>query len=226
VSVSEDKVNDWAHFIARSCAEGEALVKVMSLPENREFLSCQRKALMLLRRGNLEDGFELLIDSGGYLDLISGVLSHILNRHHLPVLAYYCYCKEDFGRAENLLDRALEHTRRAIDGQRFLLPLAESAIEFQTQRVRIAREERKWEEMRRRLDVLEGELRDQIPLFTLDDGTIIKVRELKSYYERLDLSDDERGRLVYILDDTYRSRTAERIRDKMFCLPGFVIGYP
>jgi hypothetical protein len=218
--------NNWTYFIARSCPEGQALVKSISEADHAQFLNHQKCALMLLRKGRLESGLELLLRDVLLLNSVEGVISHILHRYHLPVLAYYHYCKEEFDRADDLLDLALEHAQQAIDEQRFLLPMAESAIEFEMQRVRIARGRRRWVEMRDRLDMFEAEMSGKLPLCVLGDGVVISIINLKDYYESLALSQEEREKLAYILDDSYRSRTVRNIRDTMYCLPGFVIGYP
>lgn len=187
------------------------------------------QALKLLHERRLNEGLSVLEEVQLRIDENQNLrpsLLCVVQRYRHPVLAYFHYCREEFDLAEEYLHRAQESVGAAIGHERFLVPLADICLDFGYQRARIARNQRIWRKMRRRLDEVEAMLEGRFPFCTLPGGTAILLDDLLRFYAGIPLTQEERDSLADLLDPEVRSRTFHRMRAAIFVLPDFVISYP
>jgi hypothetical protein len=150
----------------------------------------------------------------------------VLERWVFGVEAYYCYCIDDFDRAELYLDLARRGVTSAVGALSFLLPLAEHCIDFELASARCARQRRRWEMMRRHIEVARDMMTNGRPLCVLDNGYPIYARSVQQFYLSFDLSEEEQRAAEPLIDDSARLRAFERSVRAIYLLPGFVIPDP
>jgi hypothetical protein len=197
-------------------------------PEVRAVESCADEALALLRRRRLTEGHEKLRQMEDLLGSLAACLSirRVLQRWYFGVLAYYQYATDNFAAAGESLRRAEEAVTEALSIERILLPLANHCQEFRLHHVRIARNQRRWQEMRHHIEVALAMAEERLPLCILADGARIGFSEIVAFYDSVpDFTDEEREVLSGLLDPVVRRRVFHRFVAEIYALPGFVIPY-
>lgn len=187
-------------------------------------------ALVALRGRDLEVGRQLLDGAQGILlyeaPSAPDPIRWVLERWVFGVEAYYFYCINDFDGAELCLDRARRGVTSAVGALSFLLPLAEHYTDFELASARCARQQRRWEMMRRHIEVTRDMMTNRRPLCVLDDGSPIYARSVQQFYMSFDLSEEEQRAAEPLIDDCARLRAFERSVRAIYLLPGFVIPDP
>lgn len=218
---------NWAYFVARRDEEGERWAERYSRPEHTEMMSDNMAALNLMRRNQLEAGYRKLDEVRSRLmDLEQETpdVFHVLGRWYYGALAYYHYCRDDFIRAEEALDLAHEEVRQAIEFRRFLMPFAQHCYDFSVQRIRIVRNQRRWSEMWRLIEIARQAGSGERPYCVLSDGTDINLSTVQEFYSALKPFDQkEQDALRIVFDANLRVRALRRSLAEVFALPGFVI---
>jgi hypothetical protein len=219
-----------AYFIARRGGEGERWVEEYTRPEHVELMARANRALQALRARRMREGrrdlkvVERLFRRAGSTTARS--VHHILGRWYYGLLAYDFYCAEDFPGAESALDQGHEEVRQAIEIERFLLPYAMECYDFWLQRIRIARNQRRWPEVWRRIEITRQIATGERPCCVLSDGTAVGVLAVQEFYECFEaLTDMERRALRRVLEAESRSRHFRSILSEVYSPPGFVIPY-
>jgi hypothetical protein len=222
---------DWSHFVARSGDEGRRWVEQYRRPELVQLARWSSESLRLLRRRNLEAGREVLERIDARLQTMNGSappsVARVLERWYYSVLAYHRYCVEDFDGAEHALGQAHEAVRAGIEMHRFLLPLATHCSDFAIQRARVARNRRRWREMRAGVELVRSMMAGGAPFCTLRDGTPVRLAEVLGFYDSLPgLTDAERESLRSLLDERVRRDDLDRFIAGLYAVPGMIIPYP
>lgn len=219
---------DWLHFVRRSGGEGRRWAEAYRRSLPLEELS--DRSLLLLRGRRYDEGYALLEQLGEALPAPGEVepsIRSVLERWYYGVLGYYFYCLEHFDQAEAAMVRAHEAVTAAIGERRFLLPLANHCHEFRLHRARIARNRRRWDEMRVHVDEVRGMMEGRLPFCVLGDGTPVRMAAILDFYAAIpDATEAERASLESLLDDAARLRSFGRFVRAMLQVPGFVIPYP
>lgn len=225
--IAQTRAN-WFHFIALSGEEGRRWVEQYQDPALMRLTQDVALALTKLREHQTETGRQLLRGAEPRLKLagtLSPSIGFVAQRLYFPVLAYLEYCEGDFEAAERSLSQADSAVSAAIELHSFLLPLADSCLDFGIQRVRIARRRGLWLEMQQRTEVVWAMMEDRLPLCTLTDGRGIGFSALDEFYRSLPLKAEELEHLGHLLDHAQRLRYAERIVQNLYAIPAFVIPY-
>lgn len=188
------------------------------------------QALALLRQSRLDAGRALVDDLGAcraHLLPREASISHVMDRWYHGVRAYHLYCIEDYDAAAGEMMAAHDAVARAISHAPSLVPLANHCHEFRLHRARIARNRRRWAEMREHIDAVRAMMEDRGPLCHLADGTGVYYATLVQFYDALPrVSEDERRHLADLCDAGQRLRLFQRFVQSLYTLPGFVIPLP
>ena len=183
------------------------------------------RALVLLRRGELVESARLVAEVAAHREEIRdrrpGVF-HVLGRFYHGERAYYEYLTGNTAGAEREMDAAAESVRRAIDTHRFLLPLAPLVVDIPLQKARIARRDRKWEEMEGHLHLMYEMETGARPLCVRDDGTRADYALLAEYFRSLALAGDERRASEKMLDPAARMHTLRGLTTRLYAPPNMV----
>jgi hypothetical protein len=220
---------NWFRFIALSGEEGDKWVQEYRQPECRRLTGEISQALELLRKRQIEAGGDLLlkvVDPLRNLTHSHETIGLVLERIYNPVLAYYYYCIEDLDAAEEALEVAGGALQRAILLRPFLVPLADSFIDFTFQRARIARNRQRWVETRNYLSKVDGMIQGKLPFCRLSDGTEIDLAVLRHFYSLLPLAEEDRLLANYVFDDNILRSVLEKTEAEIYCQIGLLIPYP
>lgn len=219
----------WYHFTALSGPEARRWIGELHSGECRRIQEDVELALLLFRRRQLAEADALLGDVDerlrGFAE--ADAKGHVLRRFYLGSLAYGDYVRGDLDAAERASIAAGEEVRRAIELQRFLLPLAHHCHEFLLQRARIARNRRDWAAMRRLVAEVEEMLRGRRPYCVLADGTAIGVREVVAFCAAIPgLGEAELAHIHALTDGRAGLRLFRSFVGRLYALPGMVVPYP
>ena len=220
---------NWPYFVSLCGEEGFRWAEEYGRGEHARLMETMTRSLGLLRRRKIEPGLELLRAAEAGLEEIeetSPIYFHVLRRWYFGALAYYYYCLEDFPNAQQALDDAHGAVQRAIELRRFLLPFAGHCHDFMIQRIRIERNQRRWDAMRSTAETARQMAAGQRPFCVLGDGTPIDIFAIQSFYRSLaPFTAEESEALRSVLDDEVRLRVFRLNLAEIYAMPGFVIPY-
>ena len=225
----EDEPNI-AYFVARLGGEGEAWAEEYTRPEHVRLMGTVDQAVRSLHARRAEEGRRDLQAAEGMLREVAASTSRevhlLLGRWYYQARAFYLYFLEDFRAADEALDRTEEEVLRAIEGKPFLLPYAMRCYELWCHRIRVARGQRLWPEVWRRVEITRQIAEGDRPCCVLRDGTAIGISAVKAFYSRFEaLTERERLPLRRVVDDESRRRYFRKTLSGIYSLPGFVIPY-
>lgn len=216
---------DWFQLIALSGEPGKRWVAEYKTPQRIQLMNGALEAIGLLREFRIEQGRQVLLNLAGLVPTrkLTSSFSSILRRHYLPVLAFYHYRIEEFLQAEKLLDQAQEEVRNALQRRTFLLPFVDSCLDFEFQRARIARNQKRWHVMRDRLRRVQAMMEGREPFCILEDGTSVNMSMLRTFYDSIPLSGREQPWLINLLDPIVCSNTFRQISAEIYAATSPVI---
>jgi len=218
---------DWDYLVSRSGDEGRAWTLEYARPEHVAVAKGADEALALCLQRRFESARALLEDTGARLAALHGArasIVHVLERWYHGVSAYHAYCIEDYELAQQGLVLAAEAIRAAVDQDRFLAPLAHHCHEFHLHHTRIARNRRRWPEMREHLGIVRAMLENSAPLCVLGDGTRVDYVMLARHCAALpEIPAEAQASVSFFSDQAARSRFHERFLLALYLLPGIVI---
>jgi hypothetical protein len=198
-----------------------------------EYFQCATKvfhAMVLFRQHDRDRALGLLqaADVG-----ISGCgaefpsIGRLLRRWHHSAMAYFHYLEGDLESAKASLAMAGEEVRRVLSLHSFLIPIATHCIDFRIQLARIARRENRWADVKRHLTTVRRIYADEHPFCVLESGKLIKISDLRKFYQSLPLTEEQKENVRFALEEDYpHHEWIDRLEENIFSLPDFVIPYP
>jgi hypothetical protein len=220
----------WLYFAAVSGERGRRWEEEFRRPESFAILGITGRALPLLHRRDFEGGRRLLEEAEEALASLQTTrpsIRSVLDSIYFPLLAYYNYCVDEFALAQCHLDRGATAVAEAIALEPFLLPLAFRCAEYELNLARLDRQQRRWAEMRRHIDVALAMIRGSHPLCVLPGGTPITLPEVQAFFGTLPPVDPKWESFSRQLTD---GPTLHHLFDlfilRVYAIPGFVVAYP
>lgn len=185
----------WLRFIAACGEEGARWAAEYRQPEIGELYDSIIGSLKLMGKAKLPEALAVLAAADERIATLEGRYSpsvvRVIECWYHGALAYYHYCREDYGQAEAILIRGHEAISRGVETQRIILPMVYRCCDTWLHRSRIARSRHDWTAMRQHLDTFCAIHRGELPFCTLADGTSIYAADLENYLARLDLPDED-----------------------------------
>jgi tetratricopeptide (TPR) repeat protein len=224
----EPAFGSWLRLVAASCEEGRYWCEQYLQDEHKAIERNALHSLVLLRKGKIEAGcFVLASVESGLRDVQSAPASvlFILQRWYYGILAYAHYCCERFDEALQALDQADSAVSAAIELAPFLVTFADHCFEFRLQRARIARNRRRWKEMRRYIEDARKMIEGGLPFCVLSDGRAIYRQTVREFCASLSLSLEARVGPGLTTDVENRLKDFDQIAVGLYAKPGLVIPY-
>jgi hypothetical protein len=220
---------NWPYFVSLYSEEGFRWAEEYGRREHVQLMEQTTQSLQLLRRRKIGPGLELLgtVEAGlAKIEREAPLFFHVLGRWYFGALAYYYYCIEDFPGAARALDAAYDSVQRAVEIKRFLVPFASHCHDFWIQRIRIHRNQRRWDDMRRAIEMARQTVTGERPYCVLSDGTPIDVAAIQSFYRSIaPFTEEEKVPLRLVFDDEFRLLSFRHSLAEIYAMPGFVIPY-
>ena len=219
----------WMTLVARHGDAGAAWVEGFEKTPLPGLIDRADEALFAMRRREVEKGREILDEVRAEIEKCEAEHPEwpvvIVRRWLHGTEAFLDYLAGDFDAALDALAKAEAAVRRSLEGESLLMPLAYQSIDFVVQRMRVARNERRWEELERQVDRGRAMVDDRQPLFELADGRQIFNQTVLDFYRACELSEGERRALEYIYAE---NRPVKRFESKISPInrpAGFVVPY-
>lgn len=224
----------WLYFAAVSGERGRAWEQEFRRPESFGIVDLTVRALPLLHRRQFEPARRLLAEAETALEAlrerapeIRASILFVLDSLYYPLLALHDYRVGELAPAERNLERGARALASAIEMEPFLVPLAYRCAEFELHHARIARDRRRWEEMRRHLDRALAMIRGSHPFCGLPGGADITLAEVQAFFRGLPPVAPEMERFSrQLTDDSTRHHLFDLFILGIYALPGFVVAYP
>jgi hypothetical protein len=221
--MSIDNRNNWLHFVSRSSECGANWINTF-----RERVGDHKdlgfRAVAAFQEHQFDKGLVLLDD---YKKLIREqhereVIDYVLLRWYYA--AYYYYCSESYDDALNCLDLAKHSLELAIEERSFLVILAASCEEFCLHKARVARNRRRWREMKKYISAAREMIEGTRALCCLPSGREITFHDVNKFYFSIpNLSDEEREALRSVSNTAHCLSKLDDFVGNMYLLPGFVV---
>jgi hypothetical protein len=223
--------SSWEHFVTRSAGEeGARWVAAYVEAGGREVERKVSEALDLLRGRRIEAGHALLAEIadgiGDIPETYPGVRA-VASRWYLTASAYSRFLTGDHEGAGSDVDHAGREVEKAIGLAPALLPIAVHAMEFHNLHILIARKRRRWEEMRRRVDLLYRLAEDVQPLCRARDGSPIHFTTIERALRAMpEPTAEEILFIENLCNRTLRLQHLDLHVRKLYAPPGLVIPSP
>lgn len=210
------KALTWFYFIPYNGNAGRSWYESFLSHGGMEMCLDLELALELARRKGAGESRRILLDTfrrlRGLQRASPDTLALVMKRQYLGVHAYWRYVHGDYLNALRLLDIASAAARGAIERAPFLAVLASSEYEFCLHRARIARNRRRWEEMRSHLRRGRAMIRCEEPLCLLPTGKPLFLHDLDDLHLALTpQSDLDREALRILTDKALREAEFEHL---------------
>jgi hypothetical protein len=218
----------WLSFVAGSSQGGREWAAAYSIPCYGAIKEMADEALDLLRRYRLEDGSRKLAEIRQAVEALRGAPDSIfcvLEVWYHSALAYRHYLGEEFELAESNLTAAHDAARKAMELCDFLLPLAYVCSELAFQKIRIARNRRRWGEMAAQIDAVRGMLEGRHPLCTLGADRAVYISSLAEFCLRACTTTEEQALVGEMFRADLQLEGFDLFVHRIYVLPGFVIPY-
>lgn len=215
---------DWRALVARSGDEGRAWAETYAVSE-RAIGRALDHGLRVLRQGGIQEGAELLAQVREHRDGLRETnpgAYHVLGRFYHGQKAYYEYLLGNLDEAEREMDEAAASIRDALETHGFLLPVAPLIVDIPLQKARIARRERDWPLMARRLEEMLAMEMEAQPLCVLSDGREIGYPTLRGFFAGMEMEPARRVGVDRVLNRDDRLREFRRLTTRLYALPGLV----
>ena len=222
----EPKIGSWLRFVAASCEAGRYWCDQYRQEEYKALERGAFHALVLLRKGKVEAGCFILASVESSLRNVQPMPASILcilERWYYGILAYAHYCCEKFDEAMQALDQADGAVSAAIELAPFLVTFADHCFEFRLQRARIARNRRRWQEMRHHIEGARKMIEGQQPFCVLSDGRAIYRQTVREFCASLPLPPEENVGPGLAKDVEARLKDFDQIAAGLYAGPGLVI---
>src|SRR6476660_4683583 len=220
----------WYYYIRMCGAEGEVWASEYDRANGWDVARRLDYVIKLCRRNRLDEASDLLAGCHRELqaaerDAMPAVAS-VMRRWYLSTKAYMLYHCRCYNAAREHLHSSAEAIAQAISEAPFLVGLATGCIEFAVHYARLARDEHKWEEMRRYFSLARAMYRNEEPLCELRDGTTIFLSSIYRLVSSLTPRDeDEQASLAFILNPQVVIRGIEVLIRRVEDFPYVVVPF-
>ena len=218
----------WLGFVAGSSEAGREWAETYGAPRYGVIKEMADEALGLLRKYRLEDGRRKLADLHQAVEALRGAPASIfcvLEVWYHSALAYQYYLEEELECAERSLAAAHDAASKAMELCDCLLPLAYVCSELAFQKIRIARNGRRWDEMAAQIDTVRGMLEGHNPLCTLSAGRSVYTSTLAEFCRRACTTPEQEELVGSMFSADRQLEGFELFVHRVYVLPGFVIPY-
>lgn len=210
------KALTWFYFIPYNGDAGRSWYESFLSSGGMDMCLDLELALELARRKGDDESRGILLHTfhrlRGLRHATPETLALVLKRQYLGVHAYWRYVHGDYLQATRLLHAASAAALGAIDRAPFLAVLASSEYEFCLHHARIARNQRRWEDMRTHLRRGRAMIRSAEPLCFLPSGKPLFLCDLDDLYLALTpQSDLDREALRILTDKALREAEFEHL---------------
>jgi hypothetical protein len=220
----------WEHFVARSGDEGSRWVADYVQAGCDKLKEQTEQAVHLLRSRQIQEGGDLLAETWATIRRIAPDrpdLRAVTNRWYFTAIAYYHYVIADFESAAADVNLAQEALETAIRAAPIILPFAHHRVGIQILHLAIARDQRRWDQMRHHVEIIRQLSDDLLPLCRLEDGAPIYFATIDRYIRALPSLSLEESRFVDgLFNKEYRRRHMGSLLRQFYALPGLVIPDP
>ena len=218
----------WRRLVRLSGPEAEAWVE--DYEQNLDLVELSSQALGLCHRRRFDEGAVCIEEMAQKLaarrDLKASVRS-VLERYFYGVRGYFHYCRAEWDAASADMHAANRAVVAAVDEAPFLLPLADACHEFCLHHARIARNQRRWQDMFARIADVRAMMMGHAPLCELSDGRRVDYDALAEHYRSLgELDPAEQEELEPMMTREGRLELLDTFVRRMLALPNFAIQYP
>ncbi len=212
---------DWLHFAERTGRAGKEWAEEYRRHQPKVELG--KRALQLMREGQMEQGGKLLHEFIGQVEGVCGEpvsVRAVLDRFSHGIEGYYFYCRRDFASAEQSMLSAHAAVARALTTADWLLLLAVHCQEFRLHLARIARNQRRWTEMQASIAQARDMMCDRLPLCETETGRQILWSNFQPFFEALaPLTAEEARDANTLLDPQERNRLFDQFVRSMLRPP-------
>jgi hypothetical protein len=220
----------WYYFIPLSGNDGRRWYEEYRSPDCHRIGTELDLALGLLRQRQIGPAKELLVAAEARLAALaprsSPAVVRVLERWYHSTYAYFRYFVGDGEGAKDSLDCARGSMAAAIELAPFLVVLATACCEFSLHYARIARRQRRWQEMARAIDAGRAMVDDRQALCQLGSGREIFISEVDGFYRAMTPADDnEREALEVLLNAELRRNGFERAIRGIELIPNVVVPF-
>ncbi|HEY3571442.1 MAG TPA: hypothetical protein VGP73_26180 [Thermoanaerobaculia bacterium] len=220
----------WLYFVAQSGETGRVWEREFRQPDPFAIVTTGNRTLPLLHRRELARARRLLDEAEaalGALEEVRPSIRLVLESLHYPLLALYHYRAGELEAAGRSLERGAAALAAAIEIEPFLLPLAFRCAEFELHHARIARDQRRWGEMRRHIDRGVAMIDGRLPFCPLPGGGEVTLAAVKAFFRGLPPSEPQMEQFArQLTDDRTRHRLFDLFVLGIYAMPGFVIPQP
>lgn len=174
--------DEWLHFVEQTGSAG-----VNWAQEYRKYspaLEKARMSILLLRRGQLREGEELMWATSSEIDaypVISSSIKNVLDRYRYGLEAYYFYHCKNYTKAREALSLAHIAVACAVSTSDCLTLLAVDCQEFCLHEARIARNQRRWAEMHYKITSARAMMEGSLPLCIAGDDRSIWWSDVEAF---------------------------------------------
>lgn len=141
-------------------------------------------AMPLLRSHKIEEAGNILQKAGGALEAVDipNSVRVVLDQSYYKTLGLYHYRAGDFASASESMKWAHRAVAMAAEEYEFLIPFALQCPDLCINQARVARNQRKWEEMHSHISRVQAMLADRMPLCEAPHGPAVFYSTLRSLF--------------------------------------------
>ncbi|MEM1178513.1 MAG: hypothetical protein AAGM22_09220 [Acidobacteriota bacterium] len=219
----------WFQLVQRSGDAGEAWVADFQESKLYDLVNRCNASMIKLRTGKRDEGKADLDKVREELKDIEtqqpDVPALVVHRWLYGADAFVSYLEGNFEAALEELAICETAVQKTLGKFEFLKPLAFQILDLQFQRARVARKERRWEDLHEAIEAAREMVSDKRPLVVLEDGREVFSRTVVDFYRSFDLSEEETSLLEYFYEP---QRYLERFSwnaSRIDMPAGFVVPY-
>jgi hypothetical protein len=220
----------WYYYLHLCGDEGENWLLQYEMAKGMDVARRLDNTIRLCRRRRFEEAHSIL--AGCLNDLedsknkVDRSVFSVMERWYFSTKAYMLYTYGDYDGARDNLAISSEAIRIAISEAYFLVGLAIGFAEFTVHYARIARDECKWDDMKRYLDLARAMHEDSVPLCELSDGRSIFAGTVDSFLATLSpRNDEEESSLRFLLNRDVLINSLELLIRRVEAMPNVVVPF-
>lgn len=219
----------WHHFISATGEQGEAWFRLYLDAGGDDFGGRLDVGVLKIRRGQEAEGERILNECASTLDALESAdpsIPLVLRLSYLSACAYRHYHHGELDSAQAVLDECDSVVAETLAVAPFLVPIAGRCCDFRLHRVRLARDQRRWQDMWRHLDRGRRMVSGEIPLCRAA-GQDFFMPEVCAFYRALEPADEiEREALDLLSQLQQRLQTFANRALAATLIPNMVVNYP